>query len=86
MGFLTGRQSKLAALIEDVIRKQLEVEIVFSNGDVVYGKIHGYELSPNHFLLTVKASKTVTVVNFRYVVKMRVQHSDSLNFFLQSKQ
>jgi hypothetical protein len=75
MPFLTGRQSKLAKLLEDLIFKQTLVEIEFFNGNVIYGTVVSYELSPEHLILTVKGSPNTYIVNFRHVVDIRVKQS-----------
>jgi sRNA-binding regulator protein Hfq len=86
MAFLTGRQSKLAKLLEAAIREQLVVEVELANGEVLYGTVHGYEFSAHQFIVTVETPKNMVVVNFHYVVKMRVQHKTSLNVAPQSTQ
>ncbi|MEM1552161.1 MAG: hypothetical protein QW734_05545 [Candidatus Bathyarchaeia archaeon] len=70
--FLTGRQSKLASLLELLIREQLPVELVLENGEAIYGTLTNYEFSPEQLILTVKGS-SVYVVNFRHVLWVRVK-------------
>jgi len=72
MPFLTGRQSKLAKLLEKLIFEQILVEIEFFNGNVVYGTVVSYELSSEHLILTVKGSPNTYIVNFKYIVNIRV--------------
>jgi sRNA-binding regulator protein Hfq len=86
MAFLTGRQSKLAKLLEIAIREQLVVEVELANGEILYGTVHGYEFSTHQFIVTIETPKNMVVVNFRYAVKMRVQHKTSLNVAPQSTQ
>jgi hypothetical protein len=49
MPFLTGRQSKLAKLLERLIREQILVEIEFSNGNFVYGTVDIFAQSSPFF-------------------------------------
>jgi len=86
MEFLTGRQSKLARLLENAIRDQLQVEIELFNGEVVYGTIVSYELSAKHLYITCAASKNTVVINFDYTVKIRFQTETSLKVAPQSRQ
>jgi hypothetical protein len=86
MPYLTGRQSKLAKLMETAIREQLVVEVELANGEVIYGTIHAYEFSPHQFILAITTTTNMIVVNFNEAVKMRLQHKTSLNVAPQSKQ
>lgn len=74
MPYLTGRQSKLAKLMEKAIRERLEVEVELANGEVIYGTVHSYEFSPSQFILAIETPKNMVVINFNRAVKMRVQH------------
>ncbi len=71
--YLTGRQSKLAKLMEDAIREQRDVEVEMVNGEVHYGKIDGYELSANHFIVTLKKRNNMLVINFQHVIRIRLK-------------
>ena len=76
-GFLTGRESKLARLCENCIRDQRDVEVWLKNpGDVVTGKVVGYELTAQYFIVTIRVpneNNQLYVLNFRDGVKcMRV--------------
>jgi len=85
MEFFTGRQSKLAKLMERAIRDHLEVEVELSNKQVIYGQVHSYEFSPSQLIITIATPKNMVVINFREAIKMRIQHKTNSNLALQSK-
>jgi len=70
---LTGRNSKLARLVEEAISNQSKVEVELCSGEVLYGSIKSYELSPVQFFVVLNIEKNVVVINFREVVRMRLE-------------
>jgi len=68
LDFLTGKKSKLARLFEDCIRDKRDIEVSFSNSEVIVGKLVGYELSASHCILVVTVP---TENNQRYVINFR---------------
>ena len=70
------RHSKLVRLLERLVRDQLQVEIELSNGEVFYGTLSNFEFTSNYLIITVNTSNNKLIINFHYVLRMRVKSAN----------
>lgn len=70
--FITGRQSKLAKNLEQVIMSGKEVEVELENREVINGKIRNYEFTANHLFLTIETENNIRIVNFAKAIELRI--------------
>lgn len=81
-GYFTGKNSKLARLIEEAIRTQCPVEVDLANRETIYGTIDCYELSSQQFFIVIKTDKGTQILNNRFMLKMRMPKT---NYLLPNK-
>ena len=76
MPLFQGRHSKLVRLFERLVRDRIQVEIELINGEVFYGTLNNFEFTSNYLIVTLDTSNNKLVINFQYVLRMRVKSTN----------